>query len=755
MTLIAHGHAASGAPLGWVASMADAIAGRLPGNTSIWTLQVGEGIQASRDPGSPDRFAEDYNGESIIKLDWSAAQDLSRSTVQVASAVADYLLTTSIAGKTWLDAPLRLIGHSRGGSLVGELAKNLGEKGVWVDQVTTLDPHPLTNEGLDGLLVPGIVDAPMATWSNVAFWDNYWEDAFWYPHGESVSGAHNVQLASLDGGYPASSGGDHSDIHLWYHGTVDISSTVPYDGAYFGSADWYAGGQGPQDRAGFYYSSIAEGQRPADGVPATLGGGAGRRNVDLTNAVWPNIIGLAMVNPNSRVEKGNVFPVTYWCQDYDSGTVTTYFLDSDKNPYNGNEIQAGQTIDGQPRANLAPHVQDVGTAAAEAGTYYVFAAITDGSRTRYVYAPGTVTVVSPGRLGTVDFLDRPFPGDSWYRLRTAHDAILTVESLGPGVQIELFDAGLAELVAGPRVDWPAEAGQLFYFHISGTTGSTALRVANLVKHEAAAIAVYGTAGADQFIFDASAVLRQISINEVAYAFPASQAISFAFHGAGGNDEVRLTGGAGEDMAQLRPGRAVLNGGGYLVTAVNIESAIFDGSGGKDIAILHGGRGADTLTAGGEAPGADPQRAALNGNGVSLMATAETIYAYGHGGRDTAYLYESRGNDVFEPFWRWSRMRGDPDASVEGDEYYRRVAGFRDVIAHGNHSAKPQSFADERSDSATLVDAAIEDDYPPPDDVFALAQSLWVNESDKTRRQASFGGAFDIDNLDRALAFWGY
>ena len=69
-----------------------------------------------------------------------------RSTVDVAAAVAEKLLlpnfltdlVTPVA-----ELPFHLIGHSRGASLVGELAKKLGEQGVWVDQVTTLDPHPV------------------------------------------------------------------------------------------------------------------------------------------------------------------------------------------------------------------------------------------------------------------------------------------------------------------------------------------------------------------------------------------------------------------------------------------------------------------------------------------------------------------------------------------------------------------------------------------------------------------------------------
>ena len=398
VTLITHGWNSDAS--GWVSEMANAIANELPdpSSTSIWTLGVTDDSYPLGSPqvstvtcdSGPNRFTENYNGETIIKLDWSAAQG--RGTTEVASAIADYLLTTQVSGKTWLDMPLHVIGHSRGASLVGELAADLGEKGVWVDQVTTLDPHPLTDTGLDHVFVPGIVDAPMNAWSNVAFWDNYWEDTLVYPHGESISGTHSVYETYPDGGYPTVEGGSHSDVHLWYHGTIDTSSTA-FDGSYSVPPDWYSGAQGPRDQTGFYYSSIVGGVRPDDGVPTSLGGAADRQPVDLTGAVWPDIINLTMDSPDSQVIEGDTFGVTYWYQDYDSSATMTFYLDRDGNPYNGNEIQAGQTSETQTGASLGWDSHTIDTVGVSGGTYHVFAKIADGTHERYAYAPGTMTVL--------------------------------------------------------------------------------------------------------------------------------------------------------------------------------------------------------------------------------------------------------------------------------------------------------------------------------------------------------------------------
>ena len=70
--------------------------------------------------------------------------------------------------------------------MVGELAKDLGEQGLWVDQVTTLDPYP----------IPILSDASMKAWNNVVFWDNYWETTFPVVQGKPITGTANNPGAS-------------------------------------------------------------------------------------------------------------------------------------------------------------------------------------------------------------------------------------------------------------------------------------------------------------------------------------------------------------------------------------------------------------------------------------------------------------------------------------------------------------------------------------------------------------------------------
>ena len=192
VTLWTHGF--NGNVDGWIRAQADAIIDRedLQLNQPRYRIEVTDPghdggplqVETAASSGPSPTAVATSNPEFALLLDWSDVAGTAvpgggyyRSTTDVATAVAERLAAADLLPNLEhpiSTLPLHLIGHSRGGSLAGELAHQLGKLGIWVDQVTTLDPHPV-----DGVREPLLTnydfgDAPMTSWENVIFWDNYW-----------------------------------------------------------------------------------------------------------------------------------------------------------------------------------------------------------------------------------------------------------------------------------------------------------------------------------------------------------------------------------------------------------------------------------------------------------------------------------------------------------------------------------------------------------------------------------------------------
>jgi hypothetical protein len=311
--------------------------------------------------------------------------------------------------------PLHLIGHSRGGSLVCEMSRLLGTNGVWVDHLTTLDPHPLNNDGFSDFPYT-VVDASAQTYENVLFHDNYFQTLNLIFYGESVPGAYVRKLTNLDGGYSGAAA-SHSDVHLWYHGTVDLRVPASDTEATLGVSErqtWWTGYESQGTNAGFYYSLIGAGNRLSTDQPAgsahvrdgynqiwDFGAGTANNRVFLpaNNGAWPNVLRFDLTGTNLVAQGQTNIARLYaqWARPATSNAVVGIYLDDDLNPYSGNERLIHQfNVQGTTRnqiftTNVSLNVNGTNSSP---GVYSVFAKITGGGHNRNLYAPETLTVFS-------------------------------------------------------------------------------------------------------------------------------------------------------------------------------------------------------------------------------------------------------------------------------------------------------------------------------------------------------------------------
>lgn len=444
VTIITHGYA--GDVNGWITGMASQITNYpgFPGtNSTTYTITLttdGTSIYYQWSRVAGPMLTNTYSGEVIVKLDWSqmagglsAPYDI--STYDVAAAASWIFLQTNsitdLGGHALVEFPIHMIGHSRGGSLVNEISRILGTNGVWVDHLTTLDPHPFNNDGNFDIGFPTDASA-QNTYINVLFRDNYWQNigVLFDPDGESANGAYNRQLQNLSGGYnsvsPTPLSPNHSNVHLWYHGTLDFANPAS-DGdpsnPYITSTErysWWDSYEYYGINAGFFYSRIGGGNRTSSvqpegiGYPAIRDGynqawdlGAGqsqpsnRTALTSNNGNWPNVIKFDLTSTNSVQQGTNInLEISYqWVQPSSSNATLSIYLDNDYNPLNTNQTLIGQfSAQGSGAltniyANI-PFSLTLNTTNAPVGYHSLYAKLTGGGKTRYLYAPQVIQIIS-------------------------------------------------------------------------------------------------------------------------------------------------------------------------------------------------------------------------------------------------------------------------------------------------------------------------------------------------------------------------
>lgn len=401
VTLITHGFDSDANS--WVASMAQAI-DNYPRKTSqygvgdaIYRLFFNSAGYLQQKRISINSPVDSKSGNIILMLDWNPfsghpLKDDAVSTRNVAPVVGYSLLDPKfipeLNGYSLSQFPLHLIGHSRGGSLVCEISKYLGQYGVVVDHLTLLDPHPINNDGftLDGWVSGPAVDGTVQNgiYENVSFAEDLWETNtdLLVPNGTPANGAFNryiggFQPVTIDPkntpiyGY----GSAHSNVHLWYHGTISEVYPITTDGSANINSDvrkyWYL----PQDMngrmAGYYYSTVASGIRtdfrgpvnkssttPASGLNniwsdwfLIAGTPKNRTPIAEVKGLIPSFVGADLLEADKISITNTTFavPITYAvtsaehnslsaqiaCSLISGSATVSAFVDDDENPING------------------------------------------------------------------------------------------------------------------------------------------------------------------------------------------------------------------------------------------------------------------------------------------------------------------------------------------------------------------------------------------------------------------------------------
>ena len=395
VTLLAHGY--QGSIRGWVEAAADAINQRLGGEGSIYILRVAAsssgalGVESFALESGPAAISS-TRAEYIIKLDWTDVDGGAYSTAEVGAVVADYLLTYRDEQRALVELPMHLIGHSRGASLTTDIAQRLGQRGVWVDHITSLDPHPV--DGHDDFLDFDFGDTPMHTWANVTFADNYWRtdgevNNFDFD-GEPVAGAHEGDLnGSVQQDF---SGSAHFAVTAYYHGTIDLTATG--NGNHPVNDGWYT--NPARDATGYAFARLGGTPRPTDGLRAEFGGAAPRVDPGRAGAQWPNIADVQVLG-STTVIIGEKIPLRYKRQDLDGNLKVDLFLDRDQNPFNENNVRAISRVTYPADAAFTVTRVNGSSLDIEPGRYWVMAKISDdGGRTYFAYSRRITFNAPPG-----------------------------------------------------------------------------------------------------------------------------------------------------------------------------------------------------------------------------------------------------------------------------------------------------------------------------------------------------------------------
>ena len=422
LTIITHGFqppgkilfvGSDGALPAWVSAMANEINARTGANLPVRRFRYDKAsilfglndLNRTNDKIVPENGDVDLNisGGAIILLDWVGLADetIGYRTQEVADRFFSELFERAHHGRDLASVPIHLIGHSRGASLNSRLAFRLAERGIIVDQVTTLDPHPVKFVNILPLFDLIQDDVIPEIFENVVFADNYWQSDD-YPDGRPVPGATN---RSLTGVFTGDFHKGHEWVHTYYHGTIEPTRILPYsvDGEYI-QQTWY-NNTVPRSLTGYNYSRYGSAEREAAALNQYLVGtsglavGTGFRRIivpDSSFENWPNAGFDQRESIRTSISVGETVGIPYHQVSRRHGQTITFSLDGDTNPFNQGGHDVGSTnFSGRAGGIIKGEVFSWTPTTADVGTRFLRVKATHASgRTRYDYYFKPITVLA-------------------------------------------------------------------------------------------------------------------------------------------------------------------------------------------------------------------------------------------------------------------------------------------------------------------------------------------------------------------------
>ena len=370
------------------------------------------------------------------------------------------------------------------------------------------------------------------------------------------------------------------------------------------------------------------------------------------------------------------------------------------------------------------------------------ASIADAQAVATIANDDTVQDMGTLAAAQIDGLN-PSAGRILLGFRTLNRGLLSLEALSDGpvdtVGMVLYDqfrnqqplAVSSSVHENQRIDWQTEANTSYYLAVDGSAEDVLLRVVNQVDVEDGTVVVRGSDGDDRFEFDAADGYR-VTVNGVRYDYDPEAIDSINFDTGAGSDTVVLRDSSDDETLTAGSGDATFSGVGFTVTATGFEELLaYATQGGRDVAFLYGSPENDKFKA-------YPDVAKLFGGGYFLRAKAfDFVHAYAGEGNDYARFFDSQGNDELTATSTYTKM--------VGDNYFARAKFFETVLAYSTAGGRDTAQVTDspgndvfrgRSHKSTLTG----------DDGFALT----LRKFEEVHARATAGGSDTAKLYDSGL-----